>query len=81
MAHGVPSIAARSSSLPEIGGDAALYFDPLNVAELEALLRRVTSDAALRATLAERGRAQSAKFRWDIAAQKTLDVLRRAATL
>lgn len=80
MAQGVPSIAARSSSLPEIGGDAALYFEPKDVRELEALLERVTSDAALRAQLAERGRAQAAKFRWDVAAEKTLDVIRRVAT-
>src|SRR5204863_956380 len=37
MHHGVPSIAARSSSLPEIGGDAALYFDPNDARELESL--------------------------------------------
>ncbi|HYH05810.1 MAG TPA: glycosyltransferase family 1 protein [Thermoanaerobaculia bacterium] len=81
MAQGVPSLAARSSSLPEIGGDAALYFDPKNARELESLLERVTSDAALRAQLAARGREQAAKFRWDVAAEKTLDVLKRAATL
>jgi len=79
MAHGVPSIAARSSSLPEIGGDAALYFDPHDSQELEAQLRRVVNDASLRADLAERGRARAAEFRWERAAAETLDVLRRAA--
>ena len=79
MAHGVPSIAARSSSLPEIGGSAALYFEPSDVAALESQLERVVSDPALRAELAERGRARAAEFRWDVAAAKTLAVLRRAA--
>ena len=79
MAHGVPAIAARSSSLPEIGGDAALYFDPRDDRELEQLIDRVLSDAALHEELVTRGRARAAQFRWNVAAEKTLDVLRRAA--
>jgi len=79
MAQGVPTIAARSSSLPEIGGDAALYFDPRDARELQQLIERVTSDAALREELIARGRARAAEFRWEVAAEKTLDVLRRAA--
>ena len=79
MRHGIPSIAARSSSLPEIGGDAALYFPPGDVDALEAQLRRVVSDPALRAELATRGRARAAEFRWDTAGARTLEVLRRAA--
>jgi glycosyltransferase involved in cell wall biosynthesis len=80
MARGVPSIAARSSSLPEIGGDAALYFSPASSSELEAQLERVLTDAALREELARKGREQAAKFRWDVCAEETLAVLRRAAT-
>ncbi|HYC88894.1 MAG TPA: glycosyltransferase family 1 protein [Thermoanaerobaculia bacterium] len=79
MARGVPSIAARSSSLPEIGGDAALYFDPTDVGALTAQLTRVLGDPALRAELAARGKEQAAKFRWERAAAETLEVLRRAA--
>ncbi len=79
MAHGVPSIAARSSSLPEIGGDAALYFEPRDVDGLESQLRRVLSDAALREELAARGQARAAEFSWDRAGEETLAVLRRAA--
>ena len=79
MAHGIPSIAARSSSLPEIGGDAALYFDPRNAGELEAQMGRVLGDAALREELSQRGRARAAAFRWDRAAAATLEVLRAAA--
>jgi len=79
MGHGVPSIAARTSSLPEIGGDAALYFDPYDSHELEAQLRRVLNDEALRAQLAERGRARATEFSWQRAGEQTLDVLRRAS--
>lgn len=81
MARGVPSIAARSSSLPEIGGDAALYFDPRDVAALTAQLTRVLGDASLRDDLAQRGRARAAEFRWERAAKETLEVFRRVAHL
>jgi len=79
MAYGVPSIAARSSSLPEIGGDAALYFDPRDAHALETQIERVLRDASLRQQLAKAGIARAAQFRWDVAAAKTLEVLRRAA--
>jgi glycosyltransferase involved in cell wall biosynthesis len=81
MAYGVPSIAARSSSLPEIGGDAALYFDPRDARALETQIESVLTDPVLRKKLAEAGVAQAARFRWDVAAEKTLDVLRRCAGL
>jgi glycosyltransferase involved in cell wall biosynthesis len=80
MARGVPSIAARSSSLPEIGGDAALYFEPHDVNGLTAQLTRILGDAALRDDLAERGRERAGGFRWDRAAAETLAVFRRVAT-
>lgn len=79
MTHGVPTIAARSSSLPEIGGDAALYFKPGDAAELETQLRRLLGDEVLRSELIERGRRRAAEFRWDIAAAKTLEVFKIAA--
>jgi glycosyltransferase involved in cell wall biosynthesis len=79
MAHGVPAIAARSSSLPEVGGDAALYFEPTDAKELAAAIERVTTDAALRASLVARGHARVGELRWDRAAAETLAVLRRAA--
>ena len=80
MAQGVPSIAARSSSLPEVGGDAALYFDPLNARELADALRRVLGDENLRRELIERGRERAAQFRWDVAARQTLRVIREVAS-
>jgi glycosyltransferase involved in cell wall biosynthesis len=80
MSHGVPAIAARSSSLPEIGGDAALYFEPRDAHALAALIQRVTSDAALRDELAKKGRARAAEFSWATTAAKTLEVFKRVAS-
>lgn len=79
MSHGVPTIAARSSSLPEIGGDAALFFEHDDVDELTRLIRRATSEETLRRDLAARGRARAAQFSWARAAEETLAVLRRVA--
>lgn len=79
MARGVPSITARSSSLPEIGGDAALYFEPGDVEGLTAALTRVLNGAELRDELSRKGRERAAGFRWERAAAETLRVLRRAA--
>jgi glycosyltransferase involved in cell wall biosynthesis len=79
MSHGVPVIAARNSSLPEIGGDAALYFEATDARELEMLIRRVTSDRELHSRLVEAGRNRAGEFQWSRAAEETLDVFRRAA--
>ena len=79
MAYGVPAIAARSSSLPEIAGDAALYFEPHDARELERLIERVISDRGLREDMIARGRERAARFRWSDAAARTLEVLHRVA--
>jgi glycosyltransferase involved in cell wall biosynthesis len=79
MAHGVPTLAARSSSLPEVGADATLYFEPRDAKTLATLIERVTSDVPLRTELIARGRKRVAELRWDDAATQTLAVLRRAA--
>ncbi len=76
MAHGVPVIAARSSSLPEVGGDAALYFDPGDAHGLAAQIRRVLRDGNLWQDLIYQGRERAAQFRWDLAADLTLEVFR-----
>lgn len=79
MAHDVPVIAANTSSLPEIGGDAALYFDPRDAQALAREITRVTTDRSLRETLVARGRVRVQQFRWERTAEETLGVLRRAS--
>jgi glycosyltransferase involved in cell wall biosynthesis len=79
MAHGVPTIAAESSSLPEIAGDAALYFDPRDAAQLESAISRVVEHHELRHALIERGRDRVAQFSWETTAQRTVEVLQRGS--
>lgn len=64
MAHGCPVVLARSSSLPEVGGDAVLYCDPADPADLARQLLRLVHDAPLRAELAAKGRLRAVQFRW-----------------
>lgn len=79
MSHGVPTLAARSSSLPEIGGQAANYFEPGNVEELTGQMNRVLYDPQLRQRMIREGLAQVRKFQWPNAARQTLDIFRSVA--
>jgi glycosyltransferase involved in cell wall biosynthesis len=73
MARGVPVAAADATALPETGGDAAVYFDPLDAASMTRAIRAAL-DA--RADLAERGRERAAQFSWRRTADETAAVYR-----
>ncbi len=62
MACGVPVAASNASSLPEIGGDAALYFDPTSTRQMAEILHRIMFETGLRARMVELGRVQARKF-------------------
>jgi glycosyltransferase involved in cell wall biosynthesis len=62
MQLGVPVLASNTSSLPEVAGDAALLVDPYNPRAIAEALRRLDSDAGLRAELAARGLKQARQF-------------------
>jgi glycosyltransferase involved in cell wall biosynthesis len=78
MATGTPLLAARRTAIPEIVGEAALLFEPSSPVELAALLRIVTTDAALRDDLRTRGLRRAAAFDWTTVADETVDAYRRA---
>jgi glycosyltransferase involved in cell wall biosynthesis len=77
MACGTPVVCSNAASIPEIGGDAALYFDPTSTEAMVAVIRRVLRDAALQAEMKTRGLAQATRFSWRRAAQETLGVYER----
>lgn len=79
MHCGCPVVASRAASIPEVCGDAALYFDPCDSDELAALLVRVSGDDSLRADLRARGYEQAKKFSWEKAARQVLDACREVA--
>ena len=71
MACGTPVVTSSTSSLPEVGGDAALYANPLDADELRAQIRHVLSDTALAADLRTRGLVQASRFSWSQTAAQT----------
>lgn len=64
MTMGVPVVCSDRSSLPEVGGDAPVYFDPTSTTALREALARVEGDAELRREMVERGVASAARFSW-----------------
>jgi len=77
MACGTPVVAARTDAHVEDGGDAALYFDPESVDDLEGLLLQITGNGALGLDLRARGLERSRRFTWQKAAQETAGLYRR----
>ena len=76
MACGAPVICSNRSSLPEIAGDAAILFNPLDIDEMTAALQKILDDGSLRADLRQRGILQAQKFSWDKMAQEMLSLFR-----
>jgi glycosyltransferase involved in cell wall biosynthesis len=77
MAAGTPVVCSNSSSLPELGGDAARYFNPLDTEAMAEALAAVWQKTALRDEMRRRGEAQAATFSWQRAARETLAVYDR----
>ena len=71
MACGTPVVSSNASSIPEAGGEAALYFDPTDTVEITTTARRLLREADLQDRLRTRGLAQAARFSWDLAATAT----------
>ena len=79
MHCGTPVITSRTSSLPELAGDAALLVDPTDEADLARQMTRLLADEALRQRLIRDGHARADEFTWERAARETLGALQDAA--
>lgn len=75
MKHGCPVITSNVSSLPEAGGDAAIYFDPNNSDDIKEKIEKVIKNPTLRQEMIEKGYNQIKKFSWEKTAKETLRVL------
>ena len=75
MACGVPVAASNATSIPEVAGDAAIYFDPTDVNSISRSLELVCTDMALRKRLVEKGQKRVVNFGWDISARQTLQLI------
>jgi glycosyltransferase involved in cell wall biosynthesis len=69
MSYGVPVAASATSSLPEIGGDAAAYFEPASVESILKVIRDLWGDAQKREMMVKRGETRPKIFTWEKNAQ------------
>jgi glycosyltransferase involved in cell wall biosynthesis len=76
MAAKVPVILANNSSLPEVGGGAALYFDAEKPEDLADKIEKVLEDENLRSEMIAKGLEQIKKFSWEKCARETLEYLK-----
>ena len=76
MRHGAVVASSNATCLPEVYGDAAHYFDPLDTTDMVRAIDDLLSDKALRKTYLERGQNQYKKFSWRRMAEQTLAVYR-----
>lgn len=72
----VPVVCSDNSSLPEVAGDAALYFDGKNPEDLAEKIKSILENDVLRKELLERGTARVKNFSWEKCARETLEYLK-----
>jgi glycosyltransferase involved in cell wall biosynthesis len=77
MALGCPVVCSNASSLPEVAGDAALFFDPFSPEDIGRVILQVVNDAGLREKMVERGLRRAQLYRGDACARKTAEVINR----
>ena len=77
MIRGAPVACSNTTSLPEVAGNAALFFDPLDAEAIAVSVRRILEDAELAERLRAAGREQARQFSWEESARRTLACYRR----
>jgi glycosyltransferase involved in cell wall biosynthesis len=78
MLRGAPVACSKTTSLPEVAGDAALLFDPLDTNAIALSVRRILEDDALAERLRNAGLERAKRFSWEETARRTLASYRRA---
>jgi glycosyltransferase involved in cell wall biosynthesis len=79
MACGSPVVASNVTSIPEVVGDAAELVDPYDPSDIARGMARVLGDPRRRSELIAAGRQRATMFTWELAAAKTLQLIRLAA--
>ncbi len=80
MKYDCPVITSNVSSLPEAGGDAALYVDPLSSLAIADAIVKVLDNPKIRKEMIKKGQKQVQKFSWEKTAQETMHVLENIVT-
>lgn len=74
MMHGAPVVSSNASCLPEVYGDGAHYFDPMDVSDMVVKITEVLNNQTLRSTLITAGKAQANTYSWTRMAKQTLKI-------
>ncbi|RYC71476.1 glycosyltransferase family 4 protein [Spirosoma sordidisoli] len=69
---GCPCVISNTSSLPEVGGNAALYFDPTSVESMQYSIRQLLNSSALREELTTLGFERLKLFSWNTTVDQTV---------
>ncbi len=77
MTCGCPVICSNKSSLPEVCGDAALYFDPLNVQEITNQINQLINDSLLQNSLKQKGLERVKQYTWKKSANQFWEILQK----
>lgn len=76
MSYGCPVISSFSSSLPEVGDEACLYFDPNSVSDLVEKMQLIHEDSKLRKELIQKGKKRVKEFSWEKCGEETLTIIK-----
>jgi glycosyltransferase involved in cell wall biosynthesis len=80
FAAGCPAILSNTSSLPEVAGHGAVYFDPYSIDDMKTVIERVITSETLQNELIENGKEQVKKFSWEKCARETMNVYEMAVS-
>lgn len=75
MNQGVPIVTAKTTSLPEVGGDSVLYCDPQDTKDIAMVIKNVMLNKDLRATLSRRAKDRAQIFSWEKFVEKFLNII------
>jgi glycosyltransferase involved in cell wall biosynthesis len=78
MKHGAPVVSSNATCLPEIYGEAAYYFDPLDIHDMANSINTVINNTEIRNKLIKAGRSKAKEYSWERMAQQTLEVYKKA---
>ncbi len=79
MAHGCPVTSSNTTCLPEIYGDGAYYFNPLDTTDMAAKIQEVISDKRLANKLTAAGKKRLGRYSWEAMTKEMYDVMMKAS--
>ncbi len=77
FASGTPVVTSNTSSMPEVGGGAAIYADPFNKDDLKRKVNSILNDSKLKKELIQKGLERAKQFTWEKTSEKTIALYKK----